>query len=172
MAIVEIIGGDGVEFTFQEFKIKAKKVYATEDKDHPIHPHYEVYEIDKSDLKLLDTISWADDFGWYRYAKGSNMGTPYSFFKINGRDLIAWDGAERDKVREWWNEEPMEEKEAYHYSFKEYENDVKPREYDCLTEYMEYELGATTETNVCALAVDLAKANGITMGKLFELYEG
>ena len=172
MAIVEIIGGNGVEFTFQEFKIKAKKVYATEDKDNPVHPRYEVYEIDKSDLKLLETISWADDFGWYRYAKGSNMGTPYSFFRVNGHDLIAWDGAKRDELREWWSNEPLEEKEAYNYSFKEYENGVMPREYSCLTEYMCDELGATTESNVCALAVDLAKANGITMAKLFEIYEG
>ena len=172
MAMVEIIGGDGVEFTFQEFKIKAKKVYETDAQLYPDRPHYEVYEIDKSNLKLLETISWADDFGWYRYTKGSNMGTPYSFFTVNGSDLIAWDGAERDKVREWWNNEPIEEKETCHYSFKEYENNVKPREYSCLTEYMREELGASTENNVCALAVDLAKANGMTMAKLFEVYEG
>jgi hypothetical protein len=172
MAMVEIIGGDGVEFTFQEFKIKAQKVYETDAQLYQDRPHYEVYEIDKSNLKLLETISWADDFGWYRYAKGSNMGTPYSFFTVNGSDLIAWDGAERDKVREWWNDEPIEEKEAYHYSFKEYENNVKPREYSCLTEYMREELGASTESNVCALSVDLAKANGMTMAKLFDIYEG
>jgi hypothetical protein len=37
---------------------------------------------------------------------------------------------------------------------------------------MEYELGVTTESNVCALAVDLAKANGISMSRLFQIYEG
>ena len=172
MATVEILGGNGVEFTFNEFKIKAKKTYETVVENEKDHPKYEVYEIDKSDLKLLETISWADDFGWYRYAKGSNMGTPYSFFKINGCDLIAWDGAKRDDLREWWTNEPIEEKEAYHYSFKEYEDEVMPREYSSLTEYMCDELGASTESNVCALAVDLAKANGMTMGQLFEIYEG
>jgi hypothetical protein len=44
--------------------------------------------------------------------------------------------------------------------------------YDNLTTYMCDELGASQPRNVCALAVDLARANGMTMAKLFETYEG
>ena len=47
-----------------------------------------------------------------------------------------------------------------------------PHRYDTLTEYMCNEIGASTEKNVCALAVDLARANGLTMARLFEIYEG
>jgi hypothetical protein len=38
--------------------------------------------------------------------------------------------------------------------------------------YMGEELGASVERNVCALAVDLARANGMTMAKLFEVQDG
>jgi hypothetical protein len=47
-----------------------------------------------------------------------------------------------------------------------------PYKYETLTEYMCDEIGASMESNVCALAVDLARANGLTMAKLFEIYEG
>ena len=47
-----------------------------------------------------------------------------------------------------------------------------PYEYETLLTYMAEELGASVERNVCALAVDLARANGMTMAKLFDIYEG
>ena len=33
-------------------------------------------------------------------------------------------------------------------------------------------MSVSSEKNVCALAVDLAKANGMTLAELFETYEG
>lgn len=52
------------------------------------------------------------------------------------------------------------------------DKDCWPREYDYLTEYMCDEIGASMEKNVCALAVDLARINNITMGELFTKYQG
>ena len=63
--------------------------------------------------------------------------------KINGHEIICW---ERDD----------------HY------ND----EYDTLLDYMCDEIGASQPRNVCALAVDLARANGISMAELFSIYQG
>ena len=91
---------------------------------------------------------------------------------VNGKELIAWGGPKRDDLRDDWDAEPDEEKAAYHYSFKEYEETNYPYKYETLTEYMCDEIGASMESNVCALAVDLARANGLTMSRLFELYEG
>lgn len=165
---IEILGGSGLHRAFKELGIKATRTYRRSEK-----PHYEVWELSKDDLKKLDnTFDWKDEWGWWRYAKGSNMGTPFEFFTVNGKELIAWGGYKREDLILEWANESNEEKAAYNYSFKEYENAMCPSEYENLTTYMCEELGASVERNVCALAVDLARANGLTMARLFEIYEG
>ena len=169
MAVVEILGGNGLHKAFKELGIKATRTYRGSEK-----PHYEVWELSKDDVRKLEyTVEWKDEWGWWRYAKGSNQGTPFDFFTVNGKELIAWENQyKRMDLRDDWENEPDSEKEAYHYSFKEYVSTLCPNKYDTLTEYMGAELGASNGTNVCALAVDLARANGMTMAKLFETYEG
>ena len=169
MAAVEILGGGGLHKAFKELGIKATRTYKGSDK-----PRYEVWEVSNEDFKKLEyTLDWKDEWGWWRYAKGSNMGTPFDFFQVNGKELIAWENTyKRDDLRDDWDEESDEEKAAYHYSFKEYVAVHCPSEYDTLTKYMAEELHASNSSNVCALAVDLARANGMTMAKLFETYEG
>ena len=168
MITIEILGGNGLRNAFKELGINATRTYRGID-----NTHYEVWELSKDDFKKIEyTSEWNDNWGWWRYAKGSNMGTPCSFFTINGRELIAWDGPTRDNLRDDWDNESNEEKKAYHYSFREYEEIRMPHVYDTLTEYMGNELGASTEKNICALAVDLARANGLTMAQLFKIYEG
>ena len=165
---IEILGGNGLHRAFKELGIKATRTYRRSEK-----PRYEIWELSKDDLKQLEyTAEWKDEWGWWRYAKGSNMGTPFDFFTVNGKELIAWDGPKREDLRYDWSDESDEEKAAYHYSFKEYEETQYPHVYDNLLTYMAEELGASVERNVCALAVDLARANGMTMAKLFEVYEG
>lgn len=165
---VEILAGGGIKTAFKELGIEATRTYKGTDKTH-----YQVWEIEKSDMLKLDEMSeWPDHYGWWRYTKGSNMGTACSFFTVNGKELIAWDGPYREDLRDDWDDEPIEEKEYYHYSFKEYEESWKPHKYDTLSDYFCDELGASTPKNVCALSVDLARANGLTMAKLFEIYEG
>lgn len=165
---VEILGGNGLHKAFKELGIKATKTYRGSEK-----PHYEIWELSKDDLKKIEYIvEWKDEWGWWRYAKGSNMGTPFDFFTVNGKELIAWDGYKREDIVLDWANEPDEEKAAYHYSIKEYEETLYPRVYENLLTYMCEELGASTEKNVCALAVDLARANGMTMAQLFKTYEG
>lgn len=174
MAVVEILGGNGIEFALKDLGIKYNKTYSKKlnpKKKNDVH--YEVYEISKDDMKRLDSIfDWPDNYGWWRWAKGSNMGTPFDIFTVNGKELIAWGGAKREDLILDWADESNEEKAAYHYSFKEYEETQYPYVYENLSSYMCNELGASTEKNVCALAVDLARANGMTMAQLFKTYEG
>lgn len=167
--MAEILGGGGLHKAFKELGIKATRTYRRSEK-----PYYEVWELSKDDLKKLEyAVEWNDEWGWWRYAKGSNMGTPFDFFTVNGKELIAWENSyKRDDLRDDWNDEPDEEKAAYHYSFKEYAEVHCPHTYNTLLDYIAEELHASTGTNVCALAVDLARANGMTMAKLFETYEG
>lgn len=44
--------------------------------------------------------------------------------------------------------------------------------YDTLSDYMKDELGVTYDNDVCDYAAGLARANGMTMSKLFRFYEG
>ena len=166
--MAEILGGGGLHKAFKTLGIQATRTYRGSEK-----PHYEVWELSKDDLKKLEyDTEWKDEWGWWRYAKGSNQGTPFEFFTVNGKELIAWNGPKREDLRDDWNSEPDEEKAAYHYSFKEYEETQYPHVYDNLLTYMSEELGASVERNVCALAVDLARANGMTLAQLFATYEG
>lgn len=168
----EILGNKMYK-VFKEYGIEYIRTYSKKcDSKKGYDPHYEVYEISQSDMNKLEEIFELPNGSWWRWAKGSNMGTPFSLFTVNGKELIAWDGYKREDLRDDWADETDEEKAAYHYSFKEYEEMQYPHVYSTLTEYMCKELGVSTEKNVCALAVDLARANGMTMAQLFKAYEG
>lgn len=163
---VEILAGGGIQNAFKALGINAKRTYKMSHE-----PYYEIWEIDKKDMKALEeTSEWSNEWGFFRCAKGSNLGTACSLFTVNGKELIAWDGSRREDLYNDWELE--EEKEQYHYSFKEYEESMMPREYDTLLEYMCNEIGASLESNVIALAVDLGRANGKTVAQLFQIYQG
>lgn len=135
---VEIFAGDGIKKAFRELGIKAKMTYRGANE-----PHYEVWELDKKDMKVLNEIpEWDETWGFYRFAKGSNMGTAAEFLTINGQFMIGWETLDG--------------------------NDT----YDTLLDYFYQGLGISMESSICALAVDLARANGKTLGTLFETYEG
>ena len=134
---IEILAGGSIEKAFKELNIPMTVTYSGE--------QYKVCEIEKSDFKTIADISedeWKSNWGWWRSAKGSNMGTPYNFIKINGRDIICWEG-------------------DGHCS----------DEYNTLLDYMNKAIGASQPRNVCALAVDLARANGMSMSELFKIYQ-
>lgn len=106
-------------------------------------PYYQVWEIDKKGMHALeDAEEWPDEWGWWRSAKGSNQGTPVDFFTVNGQFMIGW--ATRDG------------------------NDT----YDSLIDYFRQGMSVGMESNICALAIDLGRANGKTMSQVFATYEG
>lgn len=165
---IELLAGNGFENALDELKIPAKCTY-----NGVNEPYYQVWEIDKEDMRILENvIEWPDEWGWWRFAKGSNMGTACSIFEVNGHELIAWDGFRREDLRDYWSAMPLEEKAPYSYLFRVYEAELMPKKYDSLLEYFYSEVGASTETNICALAVHLARTNGMSMAKLLSTYEG
>lgn len=165
---IEILTNNKIKYAFQELGIKGTRTYKGSKE-----PFYEVWEIEKSDLTTLEEyVGWPDKWGWWRYAKGSNMGTACSFFAVNDFELIAWDGEKRDGLRDEWDEMSIEERASYHYSFREYEKERMPHKYDSLLEYLSGELETTSPRNICPLAIDLARTNGLSMAELFQMYEG
>ena len=165
----EIFGGGGLENAFEALGIDAKMTYKGSRE-----PYYEVWELSKKDLRALEEVEeWDENWGFFRFSKGSNMGTACSIFTVNGHELIAWEGFRREDLRdEWENNISDEEKAEYHYRLKEFEDIYMPHEYCSLLEYLCNEIGASTESNVCALAVDLARANGMSLARLFQTFEG
>lgn len=136
--MAEILAGNGIHKAFKELGIDAKRTYKSAHK-----PYYEVWEIDKKGFRTLEeTYEWPDDWGWWRFAKGSNQGTPADFFTVNGQFMIGW--------------ETRDGKDTY----------------DSLMDYFHQGMSIGMERNICALAVDLGRANGKTMAQLFEIYEG
>jgi len=81
-------------------------------------------------------------------------------YNINHHYINAWDGYHR------------EENEKENKTLPVDDRCIDLRKYDNLLQYFEYEIGATTEKNVTALAVDLAKYNNMNLGELFIKYQG
>ena len=135
--MAEIFGGNGLHRAFKALNIEAKRTYKSSHE-----PYYEVWDLNKKDIKTLEeTPEWDDTWGWFRHAKGSNMGSAANFFTINGQFMIGWETQDG--------------------------NDT----YDSLIDYFYKGLSVGMESNICALAVDLARANGMSMAKLFSIFE-
>lgn len=106
--------------------------------------------------------------GWWRYSPGSVLGTPDDVYKVNGHDLLAWNEKHNQEyccrncqfLNNICNGEEEDIDECY--GDKSYKN---------LIHYINEEIGASTEKNVCAIAMDLAKYNGLSLGELFQRYQ-
>ena len=69
-------------------------------------------------------------------------------------------------------ESEKEIREDEQISDEELTKEFLSTEYYDLTDYLSQMFGASTEKNVCAISIGLAKLNSITLGKLFEKYQG
>lgn len=136
--MAEIFGGGGLENAFRSLGIDAKMTYKGSRE-----PYYEVWELSKKDLKVLEEVEeWQDEWGFFRFSKGSNMGSAAEFLNINGQFMIGW--------------ETPDGKDTY----------------DSLMDYFHNGLNIYAESDIISLSVDLARVNGKTVGKLFETFEG
>ena len=134
--MAEILASRGIQNAFKEFGIKAKRTYKM-----PHEPYYEVWDLDKRDIRTLNNCyEWADEWGWFASSKGSNKGTAVEFFDINGQFMIGWETVDGKS------------------------------EYDSLMDYFVDGLGVSDVDEICGLAVDLGRVNSMNMGRLFKTY--
>lgn len=119
---------------------------------------YQVYTVSDDDFKKLsaepDAAETWKNGGW-RWADGSNLNRPDTFVTVNQQQLFGW--PEEDIYEEYEGEE---------------EEDSRSYTYANLLSYLEETVGCTTFKNVCAVTKDLAKYNNITLGELFQKYQG
>ena len=110
---------------------------------------FEVWDISQESLDALNSVpdeEWKEDYGWYRFSGGCNISHyPLKHFSVNGNSMYGFLGSY----------DPFHRKS-----------------YARLTEYLRSMLGVSTEKNICAVCVDLAKLNNMTMAELFEKFEG
>jgi hypothetical protein len=147
----EILGAE-LDKAFEELNLYGKKTYELKNKHCDYCEIYQVWELPDEDYDKLCSISdkdWKEDWGWWRGASGSNMGFVNKRYNINNHYIKAWDGYKRENNDYPWC-----------------------RQYKNLLQYFCDEIGASTEKNVCAVAVDLARQNGMTMSELFRKYQG
>lgn len=128
----------GLAIALHELGVDARQTYKM---DH--EPYYEIWDINKKNLRALEEAEeWPDTYGWFRFSKGSNMGSPAEFLNINGQFMIGWETLDRKDI------------------------------YDSLMDYFRNGLNVYAESDIISLSVDLARVNGKTVGKLFEIFEG
>ena len=135
---------------------------------------YKIFEQDFPKLCDIPDEEFEKQFpnSWWRYAEGSNMGTPNCEFIINGCQIDAWQNEwyVDDLVNEYNRLTPDEQLE--YDGVEDYIAENYTYEYPNLLDYLCNELGVSTEKNVCALATDLAKYNEMSMAQLFGIYGG
>ena len=116
---------------------------------------YEVWEVSDElfkqmcDMSEEEFVELAGDDAWWRSSEGSIFLAPYEENIVNGHKLISWSKG-----------------------YFDFEESRRSRKYQSLSEYLCECIGASLPRNVCALSVDLAKYNNMTMGELFRKYEG
>lgn len=118
---------------------------------------YEVWEVSNTAFNVMcdmteeEFLCSAGEDAWWRSSDGSNLGIPDTKVYINGHEILGWAG------EPWEDEDEDDEFEIYASNLSNYLCDV---------------VGASQPRNVCALAIDLAKYNNMTMAELFTKCEG
>lgn len=165
--MIEILADSKFENAVQDLNLtSAQCLYADANGTHCI---WGLSEDDFHNISSIDEIDWHREWGWWRYSTGSNMFIPDVLYNINGKDIWAWDGYFREHICDYCGD--LENGDC-----RSTESDqllcCGGRDYPDIITYFSDELGASTETNICALAVDLAKYNGCTLAELFGNYLG
>ena len=135
---------ENLDLAIKELGIVAQKTYQGN-----LYQVWEMVDSEYEKLMFVPEEDWKDEYGMWRGSEGSIMGNNLMDFKVNDKSLVGWERHTDDE-----------------------DEDFCQREYKTLLDYLCDEIGASTPKNVCALSVDLAKINHMSMGELFVTYQG
>lgn len=177
MKTVEILaGGNFAQAVYQLKLMSAMCTYHYHPPKDNYREEYQVWLLSDEDFQNLcavDEAEWQEDWGWWRHALGSNMGGVDHEYIINGEKIRAWDGYPRTMFYENNCAECSDRKDKLCDASEQDQIECSSeRKYSDLLEYFCEEIGASTEKNVCALAIDLAKQNDMKLSELFKKYLG
>lgn len=149
--MIEILVWGNPKTEFERLNINPKLTWKGFgwDKDEEMRVYY--IARDEFDILCDDKDSennWIDSC--WRYAEGSTLGNLNSNKIINGKELKCF-----NSIRILYEDD----------------QEIEDIEYDHLLDYLCSCLGVSTESNICAVSVDLARYNHMSMAELFEKYQ-
>lgn len=86
---IEIMTNGDFEEVVKCYGFNAKKLYEWSSNFDNSFPYYEIWEIEKSDLRMIEEACMSGEV-LFCYSKGANRGTPYEPLTINGQFVIGW----------------------------------------------------------------------------------
>ena len=161
----EILGGSLMPFMIN---ITNRKEYDRHQRTYN-GKTYEVWEVDDELFEDMNNMSeeefveLAGEDAWWRSAEGSILGSPNSTAFVNGHEIFAW--IDEEKHNAWCEDCGCDIEEECNKC------KIEERTFKSLSEYLCDEMGCSQPKNVCALSVDLARYNKMTLGELFSKLE-
>ena len=163
--------GESLASAMELFNINAEIIYS---KNLNKWPHFEIWEMDKDNFEKLCSISDKDwdvgPGGWWRYSTGSILGSPNDEFTINGKSIFLWADSDRN---DYWKEcydEDCSYDDTLNVDLETYMQEGGRYEFKDIFDYLCSELGASTERNVSAILVDIAKYNKLSLAEVIDKY--
>lgn len=86
---VEIMTNGDFSDVVENYKFNAKRQYRNSIDLYNEYPYYEIWEIEKSDVRAIEEACIAEDV-LFCYSKGANRGTPFEPLTIGGQFAIGW----------------------------------------------------------------------------------
>lgn len=86
---IEIITNGEFSDVVEHYNFSTNQLYKSPIDPYNDHPYYEIWEIEKSDLRVIEEACMAEDV-LFCYSKGANRGTPFEALTIGGEFVIGW----------------------------------------------------------------------------------
>lgn len=165
---------------FKNMKIEATRKYICFDKYDGV---LEIWSINKKDLPAVQEAINDDNmrkkycaskYSWLYYCDNmSDIPVPNETYKINGIDILAWDGKEREQyyINSCENECSDMMVGYCRGTDKDIEDCLRPRRYDDLMYYFNFELKMyelKEDCDMCKYIFALAKYNNMSILDLFK----
>lgn len=175
--MVEILAGGHFERAVQALDLtSAICTYHYTPPKNSYREDYQVWELSDEDFSNLCSVNeedwnsdWETGWGWWRYAEGSSLGATSAVYAIHGVEILAWDGYNR--LYRCRGCESMSSGLCLGTD-KDLLECYGSRSFPDLITYLNEEIGASTERNVCACTIELAKQNNMKLSELFKKYLG
>ena len=153
---------------------------------------YEIWEVSDEDFNELDSYIdkydyfeegqnpkvWKDEWGWWRWSSGSNIQSDYTcFMEINGRLMKMYFNSYcyDEYISDGLNELSIRKSILTEEELCEAKNELTQRffynkcNYKNFLEYCNDQYHVSTEKNICAISVECAKLNKMSLAEFWNL---
>jgi len=157
--------------TEEEFKalLEDVKIYSFKHDSYVVGAYEKLSKFKKEQVSQYPEEAWIDT-GW-RYSKGCILGSTDYPLVVNGQKMNGFEPHNLEDYEEMLKEEQERIKDETGKDVDIGDIDLPVNEYSHLLQYLCDEVRVSTETNVTACCVSLARGNNLTLGQLFEKYQ-